>query len=448
MKHSHKVIIHPALEGVYNRLIVPEYLAAKWRIENKSILFRCGSIKCPAQIEISETTNQVVYCSQDLLSNLFLPHEELRVILSFNKEENTISLGPIFCLTTNATGDDNLPFAAYTDFCLEIAKYCEEHHIFFYVNTLKKWDNDSVIGQRWGSDQWNETMLPLPSIIYNRIHSRRMESSDDIQSLKTLWRERNIPFFNEAFIDKWDIHQKLLLYDEISPYLPESTLLESIDTLHSMMSKHETIYLKPINGSQGRHIYRICRSNDTYSLGYSSFSGNQTLTSETLSSLYPAIHARSKHVPYLVQQGIPLFKVEECPVDFRILCLKGPGEKWRVVSSVARVSQSREQFVSNVARGGSLKSVDEVLTQFDKASQRQTKRLLPELALEVSTIIDRETEGMYGELGIDLTIDNEGHPWIIEVNTKPSKTTNEPSNNSCRPSVKALIQFVYWFTSN
>ncbi|WP_377891463.1 YheC/YheD family protein [Alkalihalobacillus sp. R86527] len=450
MKHSHKVILHPLLEETgQNRLLIPEYLASKWRIKNTNVLFNCGSLQYPVHLESYETnTDQAVYCSADILSSLYLPSDGVRVLLTFCKDTNMIKLGPIFCLATNASGNEELPFSAYTDFCLEIAKFCDEHHIFFYVNTLKNWDENSVIGMRWHTDQWIESKLPLPAIIYNRIHSRRLENSSEINSLKELWRKHNIPYFNEAFIDKWDVHEMLLLYEEIAPYLPESALLDSMDSLVQMMNRHDTIYLKPINGSQGRHIYRISKSHDCYLLGYSSFSGNKTLTSHTLSGLYPAIRARSKRVPYLIQQGIPLFEVDDCPVDFRILCLKGPGDKWRVVSSVARVSHSREQFVSNIARGGLLKSVDEVLAQFDKVSRKQTKRILPELALEISRIIDRETEGMYGELGIDLTIDKEGHPWIIEVNTKPSKTPDNPSNNNCRPSVKALIQFVYWFTSN
>ncbi|WP_270182417.1 YheC/YheD family endospore coat-associated protein [Alkalihalobacillus sp. CinArs1] len=450
MKHTHKVILHPLLEETgKNRLIIPEYLATRWHIENTDVFFKCGSLQYPVHLESYETnSDQAVYCSEEILSRLFIPKNELRVLLSFCKETSVITLGPIFCLTTNAQGKEDTPFSAYTDFCLEIAKYCEEHHIFFFVNTLKRWDNNSVIGKRWQTDQWIEAPLPLPSIIYNRIHSRRLENSSEIESLKELWRELNIPYFNEAFIDKWDVHEKLLLYEELAPYLPESDILDTIDKVEQMMNKYNTIYLKPINGSQGRHIYRISKSQDCYLLGYSSFSGNKVLTSPTLSGLYPAIRARSKKVPYLIQQGIPLFEVGDCPVDFRILCLKGPGDKWRVVSTVARVSQSKDQFVSNIARGGLIKSVDDVLSQFDKVSRKQIKRILPELALEVSKVIDGETDGMYGELGIDLSIDKDGHPWIIEVNTKPSKTPDHPSNTNCRPSVKALIQFVYWFTSN
>ena len=53
-----------------------------------------------------------------------------------------------------------------------------------------------------------------------------------------------------------------------------------------------------------------------------------------------------------------------------------------------------------------------------------------------------EAEGLYGELGIDLAIDVHDQPWIIEVNTKPSKQTDMTSApQTVRPSAKAIIEY-------
>ncbi|WP_347552392.1 YheC/YheD family protein [Pseudalkalibacillus hwajinpoensis] len=450
MKLAEKVILQPVNENNTLRILsIPEKIAAKWNLTSSTTLFRYMDLEEVITIQVYPSpSSHTVYCSPSLLTTLNLPYQTIPLVLTYCHQEQILSFGPIFCLVTNTTGDETSPFGAYTAFCREVADYCENHHILFYVYTFKTWGKDSVTGRIWNQREWVEWNLPKPSMIYNRIHSRKLEQSQSIQKLKALWKEQRIPYFNESFLNKWEVHERLLSHEEIAPYLPDTVLLESIDTIQAMLTKYQTLYLKPLNGSQGKHIFRISYMNALYHLDYSSFNGNQTVSSPTLTGLYPAIRARSKHVPYLVQQGIPLHKINDCPVDFRILCLKGTGEKWQVVSAVARIAESRDQFVSNVARGAQLKRFEEGLVQFEEGIQKQTKRILPELAREVSQIIDLETEGFFGELGIDLSVDQNGHPWIIEVNTKPSKTFEGITNNTYRPSVKALIRFITWCTSS
>ncbi|WP_394175548.1 YheC/YheD family protein [Guptibacillus hwajinpoensis] len=451
MKHTEKIILQPNNELKNSTLLllsIPETIALKWKLSGPSLLFRCGALEKVVEVQVYRTSSShTVYCSPALLTSLSLPNQTIPITLTFFDKLNMLSLGPILCLATNAKGSELEPFGAYTSFCREVAEYCEEHHILFYVYTLKPWNEQRVKGMIWNQRTWVDSDLPKPSLIYNRIHSRKLEKSSHIEMLKTIWREQNIPYFNESFLNKWEVHQKLLPYDEVAPYLPETILLESFDNIQSMMSNYPTVYLKPLNGSQGKHIFRISYQDQLFQLDYSSYQGNQTITSKTLSGLYPTIRARSKLVPYLVQQGIPLIEIEGCPVDFRILCLKDSGERWKVISAVARIAQSKEQFVSNIARGALLKKFEEGLIHFDEAIKKQTKRIVPELACEISQIIDRESDGMFGELGIDLSVDQKGHPWIIEVNTKPSKTSDGSNPNRYRPSVKALIRFFKWYTS-
>lgn len=452
MKHTEKIILQPenSTSAQSNHtLSIPENIASKWKLSDTSLRLRCGVLEEFVTVKVYRTSSShTVYCSTELLASLSLPNQSLPITLTYSHQQQMLSIGPIFCLAINISGLKETPFGSYTEFCKEVAEYCEEHHILFYVYTLKPWSDTKVSGMIWNQRDWVEATLPIPSVIYNRIHSRKLEKSVYIQQLKTYWRDQQIPYFNESFLDKWDVHQKLLSYDEVAPYLPETVLLETIDDIHFMVDKYPILYLKPLNGSQGKHIFRITQKDDLYYLDYSSFNGNQTLTSHSLQNIYTTIRSRSKTIPYLIQQGIPLIEVNGCPVDFRILCLKGMGDKWSVVSAVSRVSRSNDQFVSNIARGALLKKFDEGLTPLEDSMKRQMKRILPELACEISQIIDRESEGVFAELGIDMSSDKDGHPWIIEVNTKPSKTSDGITPSTYRPSVKALIRLINWYTSS
>ena len=155
-----------------------------------------------------------------------------------------------------------------------------------------------------------------------------------------------------------------------------------------------------------------------------------------------------KQHTFIVQQCISLLQYKEKPLDFRVLCQKQLSEKWQLTSAIARVS-SKDQFVSNLARGGEIQKVNNVLfDNFDSKQIPHIKRLIKELALEVAEIIDGTAEGIFAELGIDLALDETGKPTIIEVNTKPSKNQEQDQlSTKIRPSAKAILHHCVYLSN-
>jgi glutathione synthase/RimK-type ligase-like ATP-grasp enzyme len=160
------------------------------------------------------------------------------------------------------------------------------------------------------------------------------------------------------------------------------------------------------------------------------------LKNDVFYRLKPYLHNRI----YIIQQGIPLINFEDKTMDFRILVHKNQRNLWDVTSLVARIS-AEQQFVSNLAKGGKIMKPLVVLTSFfNKDTAVPLIAQMKELAIHAAEIISRNTNGITGELGIDIGVDNSGMPWIIEVNSKPSKNF-EDSFTKIRPSAKAIIQF-------
>ncbi|WLR42805.1 YheC/YheD family protein [Bacillus carboniphilus] len=135
-------------------------------------------------------------------------------------------------------------------------------------------------------------------------------------------------------------------------------------------------------------------------------------------------------------------------MDFRILCHQRQLHKWTITSSIARVS-AENQIVSNLAQGGQLYKTSTLLnTLFDEKKAYHIRKLLHEVASEIVYAISQNAEGIYAELGVDLAIDEDGKPWVIEVNTKPSKLTEMANHQSrIRPSAKAIIDTCFLFSS-
>jgi Tubulin-tyrosine ligase family. len=60
---------------------------------------------------------------------------------------------------------------------------------------------------------------------------------------------------------------------------------------------------------------------------------------------------------------------------------------------------------------------------------KQKNREIKELCFKVASTMERNGD-LWGELGLDLGIDKQGHPWLIEVNSKPRKTTETEYSQS------------------
>ncbi len=381
---------------------------------------------------------------------LSLPFEASTLRIGYNAATHTITIGPVFSvLTTMQKASVKEPFGPHSLFFQEMATYCEQNYIFFYVFPIQKVSGLHVRGYRWKKSKWEEQWLPLPDVFYNRIPTRKLEKSVEAEQLFALCREQQIKYFNEQFLNKWEVYRTLHEHPEITPYLPETVLYEKASDLDKMLQKHSTLFVKPISGSLGRRITRIQHENGKYSVNQSSFWPEENNESSLL-SLFRLVLPRIKKEHFIIQQGIDLISLHRRPIDFRVLCIKDRTGIWKARSVVARIS-AEERFVSNVAMGGKLNRPQEILRLFfNRHDSIGLQKLLVDLSLQCATIIEQNQHGNYGEFGVDLAVDEAGKPWILEMNTKPSKSedgTLQSSKSVVRPSVKAIVDCAIFLSS-
>ncbi|KMJ58131.1 hypothetical protein AB685_14000 [Bacillus sp. LL01] len=353
-------------------------------------------------------------------------------------------MGPVIALLTEISikEDNQIDLKSIKEYCMELANYSEDIGVIFYVFTLHKHLREkSMVGFYLENNNWNKALLPYPQVVHNRLHKRTNEKSEVFQEFTSQLQEWSIPYFNDHFLNKWTVHEQLSGAEHLLPYLPETALF-SAKVLESWVDKYSSVFLKPINGSQGKQIFKICKTTDGYNLDYSSLQQQVSQTYSSFNDLYKRFSPHIKKRQYILQQGLDLLRLDGRPVDFRYLCHRTENNRWQVTSSTARASKSGS-FVSNLAQGGEMLSINHVLSvQFNAKETPQIRKHLKELALEVASEVGAVSEGVFGELGIDLTIDTSGHPWIIEVNTKPSKNMDQPTNTrTIRPSAKAVILY-------
>jgi glutathione synthase/RimK-type ligase-like ATP-grasp enzyme/antitoxin component of MazEF toxin-antitoxin module len=415
------------------------YLLKQLRLnEGDELTISLGKKRVSIIVQAAEIDSYELTLPENLFKEFSLPVQCYKFHASYRKENNILYLGPVVGLLTEFNALATEPsFGSIHTFCEELHHGILEAGGFFYVFTYKEFN---VQGYYYSNGNWIPSELPLPDVIYNRIHSRRLEYANDFTLFRKKLEQLNIPLFNDRFLSKWEVHQQLINENHLFTHVPETGLF-SKENLTYFLEKYENVFIKPVHGSQGRSIFKLEKMDGVLSVNSSLKAlSEKKLKKFTIDEIYLQLKPLLNNRIYIVQQGIPLITYESRGMDFRVLCHKNHKDFWEVTSVVARIS-AEEEFVSNIAKGGEVMAP---LTAIEKSFTAQdASRILTEmkeLAVEITSWISLQSSGIFGELGIDMGIDHNGKVWLIEVNSKPSKNF-EDGKLKIRPSAKAIIKF-------
>jgi glutathione synthase/RimK-type ligase-like ATP-grasp enzyme len=160
--------------------------------------------------------------------------------------------------------------------------------------------------------------------------------------------------------------------------LPETYLL-SYDTT----KKLGTYFVKPVIGSVGNGVAKKTKPMKT------------------------ALNRR-----FLVQKAIPLATYQGAPYDLRVAVQKNGEGKWQVTGVVAKVAK-HHPYLTNLAKGG-------YAVRWEKVAKRAVLEKVEHVALEAAKTLEQKY-AQIADLGLDIGIDANGHPWIIEVNVRDQR---------------------------
>jgi glutathione synthase/RimK-type ligase-like ATP-grasp enzyme len=373
--------------------------------------------------------------------------------LRYRTETGTLALGPLIGVLVSRESPHlrDRPFGAITAFCRELTTACRQQGAYVYFFTPQGIGSSPGWVEGWlYSGEWRRLRLPAPDVLNNRLTQRRLESQANVQQfMRELKRRYGGHVFNEKFLDKTEVFEALGADVALRRHLPESRALRGFATLRHMLAKHPVVFLKPARGSLGKGIIRLARIGpDRWQASFTTASGIRTVTYPSLTRLFHALAGKIKSVRYLAQQGLNLIEVEGRPVDFRVLTQKNASGQWTVTSVVARIA-SGQQYVSNVARGGTLSQARSAIARSNlpAARRRNATVRLRQAALDIARGLDNRIPAHFGELGIDLAMDTDGRVWLLEVNSKPSKNDNTSlREGQIRPSVRMMVQYARYLS--
>ncbi|WP_257349464.1 YheC/YheD family protein [Pseudalkalibacillus decolorationis] len=435
--------IHTSSSNPY-QILLSTYLLEQLDIkEGQNIWLRLGSeriqVRCKHLFTIDEGSH--IHLPSALGRSHCFPIKAGHYTFTYFPHLQELRLGIIIGLLTEKTPDHIQMFGNISDFSRELYLLCLEHQMTLYLFSLDDIEEDRIHGYTLDETGITKSTFPLPDVIYNRISSRSIERSEKYSQFFERCKDLGIAFFNDHFLSKWETLRILIELDTVAAYLPETHLYEGIESL-VLIDKHPIVFLKPIHGREGKGIIRVQKTNtEQVQLDFSSKRNTMksTVLQKTAIRFFEDLLPKETHI---VQQGIPLLEYEGGKIDFRILCNRNDKGKWYISSSIARLS-AQDRFVSNLSQGAKVYPSIEILERFfDKKKTHQLIQTMFEIAIDVSECISLHAGGIFGELGIDIGVDTKGHPWIIEINTKPSKQYLVESRTSgIRPSARGVFQF-------
>jgi glutathione synthase/RimK-type ligase-like ATP-grasp enzyme len=222
-------------------------------------------------------------------------------------------------------------------------------------------------------------------------------------------------YASTSTVSKWTKTEWLLSDPWVKTFVPETMLFDK-NALELMLKAHPVIYFKPTNGTGGNKIIRIEQpSSDTYLIQYDT----EKTELSSFTELYNKLQSFSNGRSYLLQQGISLAQTDGNPFDLRVMVQKSNSNVWIPTAIVTKIGKP-DKIVTNYHQGGKLSYLRETLEGANYSDEQimDTEKGLEQLGVEVGKCFDNNKEGMR-ELGLDVAIDQDGHFWILEVNTRP-----------------------------
>ncbi|WP_309122786.1 YheC/YheD family protein [Paenibacillus sp.] len=295
-------------------------------------------------------------------------------------------------------------------FYVQAAREAGEEIWFFSLVDID-WNEGTARGWNGIDPVWKRR--PIPDVILNRTRTTRASARRSILRLKRMGKlvcnERNV-------VSKLTIHRILVKEPALQPYLPETASL-STRAVNDLLAANRNVFLKPSRASVGNGIIRISRADGAT---YAEVNRLGRTERKRIDVRRIAALVKGKRRNYLVQQGIPLMKYRGRPVDFRVSIQRGADGNWQCTGMVGKVARKRA-IVTNLHCGGTSMKAGELFREWGW-NHAEVEARVAELGVRIATALERELPPI-ADLGLDIALDDQGHPWFIESNFRDLRIT-------------------------
>jgi glutathione synthase/RimK-type ligase-like ATP-grasp enzyme len=221
---------------------------------------------------------------------------------------------------------------------------------------------------------------------------------------------------SQCVYSKWEKTNVLLHSAALREYIP-ATKLFGHENLLLMLTEYGMVYVKPVNGTFGKGVMRVEKLRSP-SKGYKYQLNTTIRTFPTFELLHQSLVKKINGRRYLVQRGIDLLRHKKRRFDIRVMIQRNNNNHWEATGIIGRLAHPAK-IVTNYHNGGTPMSFESLMSTHQSPTQKMVYAIrLKQISLDIAKELERHYPGIK-ELGIDIAIDQQMRPWILEVNTKP-----------------------------
>lgn len=263
------------------------------------------------------------------------------------------------------------------------------------------------------SETYVKKQIAIPRIIHNRAMLLRKQSH---RMIDRLIQQGCIVFNHRTRYSKLKIHKLLNHHNEIKRHLPV-TARATERSIRTFMKRHHSLILKPNSGSVGLGILKLEKRGRRWMLTYPKTKYGDRMGKIIVRKRLPAwLLKRIRKRSYIVQETIPLATFDGQPFDLRVSVQRNMFGEWQVTGIVGKVA-AKSKFVTNIAQGGKVLSLPELLSKHPTLHVETVTTDLIKLSTEIAEELSRHLPHL-ADLGLDIGIDEAGTPYFIECNCR------------------------------
>jgi len=314
------------------------------------------------------------------------------------------------------------------------------HDILVYTPLDINFKAEKIDGYFFNEGNWEKSAQPFPSITYDIGY---YSESNLIQKMKKVKEHPRLPLVGYSIGNKWTIQRHLALSKHLRPYLLPTIIVKNPSTIISMVQKHSSIMIKPLNGKGGKGIVRLTKM----PAGYTHIEQDQPKEEYYNESEIRHIwEERLKIGKYIAQKWVDIRDKQGLVYDIRVLMQKNHTGRWQLTGMGVRQGES-QGITSNLTGGGHAFPVQPFLRQqFQEQAAIDLSTKIEKIGWYIPTFLERTYKRRLVELGLDLAIDRDQRIWIIEVNIKPGKTLMRKISDfeADRQVLRAPVQYAWY----
>ncbi|MFB3169097.1 YheC/YheD family protein [Neobacillus sp. 179-C4.2 HS] len=312
-----------------------------------------------------------------------------------------ILIGGLIYSRIKKNGSDFEPISFYEEACIQYGL----SPCFFRLKDITLETNQINALVKGEKGKYEMKVITIPKIIHNRGLFFTNKSKLKIKSLQ----KTGVIIFNDRNrYGKWGVHEILMKNEELQPHLPETKRASSRNFIE-MMEKYKELIIKPNSGSLGGGVVMVEKKDrDLWEVRYRQ-------KREAFTNEWPEIiRKKVLNKNYIIQERIPLTEYQGSPFDLRVSVQKNGLGEWQVTGVVGKVAKMGN-YVTNVAKGGTCKTLNELLNEYSDLDFNEVYQSIEDFSIKAVTELNKYFPNL-ADVGLDIGLTSEGFPMFIECN--------------------------------